>query len=207
MGTVYRRIAPLVAVLAALPMLSLFAGASAGTDTSFGSGVPIPLLAALSGIPEEEMRWGGLAQITLLPGAETPVLVGAGPVLYVIEQGQVNVRSDGAVRVIPAGETRLQEVALYGDRLTLGLGDRVLLAAGVSHAIAATGLHGANLLASSILPASVTDSSDFTNAGIEPVMPFGVALFMAPDGDGPLAWPQGVVIDTHPPVRIVAGSR
>jgi hypothetical protein len=170
--------------------------AETGSPDRLMSGIPGPLLAALIGMPEEAMGWGGLARLFMLPGAGTPVLVGPGPILYSIEGGQVTISSDGAVRIVYAGATRAQEVRLYGDELTLGPGDQILIAAGVSHDLLASGMDEAIVLAASILPTTVSSDAGFTNAGLTPNLPLSVSMFLTGAGvaGNGAVWPEGVTV-------------
>ncbi|HKG24854.1 MAG TPA: hypothetical protein VKB09_04355 [Thermomicrobiales bacterium] len=171
------------------------------------SGIPGPLLAALAGMPQEAMGWGGIARMFLSPGATTPVLVGPGTIFYAIESGQVVVQSDGALQVLYAGEVRAQELVLHGDEISLGPGDRVLVRAGVSHMLRGSGLDEASVLAATVIPESVTTQPGFGNQGVSPAVPFGVSMFLAAGEGEEKAWPRGITVTRLVAEPITFGPR
>ena len=154
----------------------------AEANSQLVANIPRPLLAALAGVSEEALGASGIARIALAPDAETPMLVGTGPILYAVEAGQITIRSDATVRVLADDAMRAQERGLYGDQMTLQVGDRVLVAAGIAHSLHGDGDTPATVLASTILPA-VPAAATFSNDGLTPRTQSS-AVMLLPGGAG-----------------------
>lgn len=170
---------------------------TADASTTFVSGVPLPLLATLAGMPESGMAWGAVTRLGLAAGAEIPVLIGGGPTVYVVEAGELAVRSDGTARIARAGagSFQTQQLVLRGDEVALGVGDQVVIDAGVSYGLRNAGTTTATALAAAILPDSALVAPTFTNDGLTPEPSLSVAMFLSmPDWEDAPAWPQGVTV-------------
>ena len=179
------------------PVATIPSPDAVGASTTFVSGVPGALLSTLIGMPETAMAWGGVARLDLASGTEIPVLIGGGPTAYIVEEGHVAVRSDGSARIARAAAGSLQagQVVLRGDEVTLGVGDRVVINAGVSYGLRNDGTTNATLLVTSILPFSAQDTPAFVNDGLAPETSLTVAMFLpGPDRVEAPAWPTGVTV-------------
>ena len=159
-----------------------------------------PMLAGMVEAPPPGLAWFGLARVILPPGAQVPLVVGSGPVLYAVAEGTLAARFDGdgeVSRAVGAGAPAASNPEDRADAVRLGPGDRLALGAGVAHGLRGAAATPTTVLAAAILPAAAVAPSPYADYATTPGVPPSAALPLPLGLPGwePPAWPDGIAVE------------
>lgn len=173
-----------------------------------------PMLTGMIEAPPAGMAWFGLARVTLPPGAQMPLVVGSGHVLYAVEKGTLAARFDGVggvSRATGAGSPAMPDSRDRGDEARLGPGDRLTLGAGVAHGLRGAATTPTTVLTAAFLPAAAVAPFPYAPYATTPGVPPSAALSLplGVSGQEPPAWPDGITVEPlieARPAALPAGS-